>query len=190
MNNDFDSALFQPEVVLPAQMSWGASCDGNTSGARALMLAILEDAMLCIERGSRRRHWRARRLATDAESWVRSDSREWLFSFVSICDVLGIDADAVRVRLLTNVGHPATAYAQRARRPTSRQPQAAPWSVCCQSARAHEEQSGSTAFGRRHGTPSAVGEPKPISLYARVKRLRRRFQPPHSNVRLSLGGCS
>jgi hypothetical protein len=106
MNNDFDSALFEPEVVLPAQMSWGARCDGNTSGARALMLAILEDVMLCIERGRWRRHPRTRLLAADAEKWVRSDSREWIFSFVSICDVLEIDADALRVRLLTNVGHP------------------------------------------------------------------------------------
>jgi hypothetical protein len=107
MNNDFDKALFEPEVVLPAQMTGGARIDGDTSGARALMLAILEDAMLCIERGRRRRHAHTRQLAADAATWVRSDGREWLFSFASICDVLGFDADALRVRLLTNVEHPA-----------------------------------------------------------------------------------
>jgi hypothetical protein len=116
MNSDFDGALFEPEVILPGQMSWGARCDGNTSGARALMLAILQDVMLCIERGRRRRHPRTRLLAADAETWVRSDSPEWIFSFVSICDMLGIDADALRVRLLADVGHSAngvrTAYAQ------------------------------------------------------------------------------
>jgi hypothetical protein len=108
MNNDFDTVLFEPEVVLPAQMPWGARCDGTTSGARALMLAILEDAMLCIKRGRRRRHPRTRRLAAEAETWVRSDSREWLFSFASICDVLGIDPDALRARLLTHVEPPAS----------------------------------------------------------------------------------
>ena len=107
MNNEVERTLFEPEVVLPAQLSWGARCDANTSGARALMLAILEDAMLCVERGRRRRHPHTRRLAAEAETWMRSDCREWLFSFASICDVLGIDADALRVRLLTDVTAPA-----------------------------------------------------------------------------------
>jgi len=102
MDNDFDVALFEPELVLPGQLSWGARCDGDTSGPRALMLAILEDARLCLERGRRRRHPRTRELAAETESWVRSDSREWLFSFASICDVLGIDVDAARRRLLSN----------------------------------------------------------------------------------------
>ena len=107
MNTDFDGALFELEVILPGQLSWGARCDGNTSGARALMLAILEDAMLCIDRGRRRRHPHTRLLAAEAENWVRSDSSEWIFSFVSICDMLEIDADVLRVRLLTDVGHSA-----------------------------------------------------------------------------------
>jgi hypothetical protein len=107
MSNEFEMTLFEPEVILPGQMSWGARCDGDTSGARALMLAILEDAMLCLARGRRRRHARTRQLAAEAETWVRADCREWLFSFASICDVLGIDADALRARLLpTNVDHP------------------------------------------------------------------------------------
>jgi hypothetical protein len=108
MNNDFDRALFQPELILPAQMTGGARNDADTSGARALMLAILEDATLCIKRGCRRRHPRTRKLAAEAETWVRSDSREWLFSFASICDVLGFDADALRGRLLTHVERPAS----------------------------------------------------------------------------------
>jgi hypothetical protein len=106
MNDRWDNALFEPELILPAQMPRGARLDGNTSGARALMLAVLEEAVLCIERGRRRRHPRTRRLAAEAETWVRSDCREWLFSFASICDVLGIDADALRVRLPSNVAHP------------------------------------------------------------------------------------
>lgn len=108
MNNDFDNALFEPELILPAQMTGGARVDGDTSGARALMVAILEDALLCVERGRRRRHPRTRRLAAEAETWVRSDCREWLFAFASICDVLGIDPDAVRARLLTHVERPAS----------------------------------------------------------------------------------
>ncbi len=113
MNDDFDMTLFEPKVVLPGQMSWGARCDGTTSGARALMIAILEDAAMCIERARGRRHWRTRRLAAEAETWVRSDCREWLFSFASICDVLGFDPDALRIRLLSRAGRPASGGQRR-----------------------------------------------------------------------------
>lgn len=120
MNNDFDRALFEPELILSAQMTEGARGDGDTSGARALMLAILEDAARCIERGRRRRHPRTRQLAAEAETWVRSDCREWLFSFATICDVLGIDPDALRVRLLTHVDRSASGG--RAARPEADAP--------------------------------------------------------------------
>ena len=43
---------------------------------------------------------RARRLAAEAKTWVRSDDRAYPFSFLNIIDVLGVDADAVRARLL------------------------------------------------------------------------------------------
>ena len=89
----------------PTLLTWGARCDDGTSGARALMLAVLEDAMRCIQRGRRRRHRQNRQL-TEAEAWVRCDSQEWLFSFASICDVCGIDADALRARLLIDVEPP------------------------------------------------------------------------------------
>ena len=107
MHNALDFDVFESEVILPIQMTRGARDDGDTSGPRALMLAILKDATLCIERGRRRRHWRTRQLAAETEMWVRSDSREWLFSFASICDVLGIDTNALRDRLLTKVGRPS-----------------------------------------------------------------------------------
>jgi hypothetical protein len=75
MSNVFEMALFEPEVVLPAQISWGARRWRHLR-TRELMLAILEDAILCIERGRRRRHHHTRQLAAEAESWVCSDSRE------------------------------------------------------------------------------------------------------------------
>jgi hypothetical protein len=95
MTSEIEMAC-EPMVVLPAQMSRGMRWDGDTSGPRALMLAVLEDAVRCIERGRRRGHFHARRLAVEANAWMRSDQRGWPFSFVNICEVLGFDADAVR----------------------------------------------------------------------------------------------
>jgi hypothetical protein len=61
-----------------------------------------EDAVRCIEEGRWRGHFRARRLAAEAEAWVRCERREWPFSFVNICEVLGFDVDAMRAHLLTS----------------------------------------------------------------------------------------
>ena len=70
------------------------------TGPRALMLAVLEDAVRCIENGRRRRRFGARRLAAEAEAWVRCVRADWPFSFLNVCEALGIDVDALRSRLL------------------------------------------------------------------------------------------
>jgi len=100
MTNDFEMMSCVPDAVFPAQMSGGVRWDADTSGPRALMLAVLEDAVLCIERGRWQRRFGARRLAAEAEAWVRSDRADWPFSFLNVCEALGIDVDAMRRRLL------------------------------------------------------------------------------------------
>ena len=109
MNDEFESALFEPIVILPSQISVEAQWASATSGPIALMLAVLEEATRCIERGRQRRHPAIRALAAEAEAWVRCESREWPFAFASICDVLGLDGDAARARLLADGEHPAGA---------------------------------------------------------------------------------
>jgi hypothetical protein len=100
MNDELESALFEPIVILPSQISVDAQWAGDTSGPIALMLAVLEEAARCIERGRRRRHPVVSKLAAEAEAWVRSDSRDWPFAFASICDALELDVDAARARFL------------------------------------------------------------------------------------------
>ena len=102
MTSDFEMARCEPSAVLPAQVVGGMRWDGETSGPRALMLAVLEDAERCIEEGRWRSHFRARRLAAEAEAWVRCERQEWPFSFVNICEVLGFDAGALRARLMAS----------------------------------------------------------------------------------------
>jgi hypothetical protein len=102
MNDECASALFEPVVILPSQISVDAQGVSDTSGPIALMLAVLEEAARCIERGRQRRHSGIRKLAAEAEAWVRSDTREWPFAFANICDVLGLDVAAARARLLAD----------------------------------------------------------------------------------------
>jgi hypothetical protein len=100
MEDDLRSGLFEPWVLLPTQVAADAQTGRTLSGPGALMLAVLEEAIRCIERGRRYRHAHIRKIGAEAEAWMRSDSREWPFAFASICDVLGLDVDATRARLL------------------------------------------------------------------------------------------
>lgn len=109
MNDEFESALLEPMVILPSQISVDAPWASATSGPIALMLAVLEEATRCIERGRQRRHPEIRKLAAEAEAWVSCDSREWPFAFASVCDVLGLDVEAARARLLADGEHRAGA---------------------------------------------------------------------------------
>ena len=114
MTTDFELMPCAPDAVLPAQISGGVRWDADTSGPRALMLAVLEDAVRCIENGRRQRRFGARRLAAEAEAWVRCDRADWPFSFLNVCEALGIAVDAMRSRLLMRHHHrPAPSVCSR-----------------------------------------------------------------------------
>ena len=54
MADDSEFAFFEPWVILPSQVAaGGAPWASDASGQVALMLAVLEDAVRCIERGRR-----------------------------------------------------------------------------------------------------------------------------------------
>ena len=68
-------------------------------GERKLMQAVLSEAIVCLtgRAGPARERYQ---LAAEALRWIRSKDMSWPFSFESICDVLGINADSLRRRLL------------------------------------------------------------------------------------------
>jgi hypothetical protein len=39
------------------------------------------------------------RQSSEAFEWIASERRDWPFAFVNVCDLLGVDAKAVRKRL-------------------------------------------------------------------------------------------
>ena len=65
---------------------------GQLTGTKALMLAVLEDGIRSYLGGSRI-------LAQDAEYWIFSHRRQSPFSFMVVCEILGLDAEAVRKTL-------------------------------------------------------------------------------------------
>lgn len=70
-----------------------------TGPETALMSAVLEDALVCFQSRLEMKGQTIERHAQQAEEWFLSDDSHWLFSFVSICTVLGLDPELVRRRL-------------------------------------------------------------------------------------------
>lgn len=93
---DGGAGVFQPDFLLPLQFFTGTRGKGYAEGERRLMLAILEDAVGCFQKHLGTKESRGRLLCSDAEEWFMSDDRSWLFSFVNVCEVLGLQPDFIR----------------------------------------------------------------------------------------------
>jgi hypothetical protein len=64
-----------------------------------LVAAILEDALLLITRQAGVRRGRRRKDFLDAWNWLWNERRDWPFAFKNVCDLLALDASAVRRRV-------------------------------------------------------------------------------------------
>ena len=92
--------LFEPDFVLPEQIIEGYRNDSYLSGEKALMLAVLEDAIRCFQEHFRNPRYNPRLLSIEAEDWIRTDDWDWPFSFNNVCENLCIDPEALRLSLL------------------------------------------------------------------------------------------
>ncbi len=88
--------ITQPLLILPAQFF--NSPDISTP-ERGLMRAVLGDALRCIEKYRFQKDERAVQEFDEAQNWLYADEPDWPYSFEHICDVLALDANAVRERL-------------------------------------------------------------------------------------------
>jgi hypothetical protein len=89
-------SLFQPDVLLADQYSDNFRRKIPLEPERALVLAVLEDAVRCFQDNILPRNRKKQMLFEEAQEWLFSDDSSWLFSFVSICAVLGIDPGYIR----------------------------------------------------------------------------------------------
>jgi hypothetical protein len=80
------------ELLRLASLGGGESRSAHYTGTKALMLAILED-------GIRSYLSPVGRLRNEAEYWVHSTLQKSPFSFVVVCETLGLEPDAVRAAL-------------------------------------------------------------------------------------------
>ena len=114
---DGEQLLLSLEPLLSTPFPPSSSNTPKQCGEVALMCAVLNDAITCFQNGAFATSRRARRLAREAEVWFLAEDSTWLSSFVSICAVLDLDPDSIRLglrrwrqRALTS---PTSQYQQR-----------------------------------------------------------------------------
>jgi hypothetical protein len=95
--------MVQLAVILPSQYFVRR---GRSAPERRLMVAVLQDAIECIERHRCAKDRRRQRLFDEVRQWLLSEQTDWLYSFARICEVLDLDANAVRHQLRVVPGPP------------------------------------------------------------------------------------
>ncbi len=113
---DLGHALLSSLSVPPAQFYDPPANLAHGRPEAELMRAVLEDALLCFQKGLAHPGRRGQRLAREAEAWLFSDDTSWPCAFVSICAVLGLEPAYLRRGLRSwRHGRPPTAATERPR---------------------------------------------------------------------------
>jgi len=100
MYDDFLARILEPDIFLPSQFYGNRGLSRQLDGEKRLMIAILKDAVECLDKYRGARSSAGRSHYENALEWVEDKGTEWLFSFTNICDLLGFDPDYLREVLM------------------------------------------------------------------------------------------
>ena len=83
---------------------------------RVLMVAVLRDAITCLEKYAAFRSLRNKRLFHESIEWILSDDCESLFSFNNVCEAVGVNFGYLRrvlIRMSERSSSPAPGLRRR-----------------------------------------------------------------------------
>jgi len=90
------SKYSQFDILLPSQHFRAAR---KHSPEQRLMIAVLHDALDCVEKYRGATDPQGRRIFQEAKQWLLADETHWPYSFEHICAALDLDSGAVLRRL-------------------------------------------------------------------------------------------
>jgi hypothetical protein len=93
------NSLFHIDPLLPIEFVETVKRRTCQDPERSLMLAVLQDAITCLEKYREFGSGENKILFDEAKDWVLSDDWDWLFSFNNICDAVGLDVGCLRAGL-------------------------------------------------------------------------------------------
>ncbi len=92
--------VFQPDVLIPQQFLATYERKFHLDPERTLMLAVLEDAILCFQENVAATCKPRQTLFNDAEQWLLDNDKSYLYAFENVCELLGFDTSYLRQGLM------------------------------------------------------------------------------------------
>ena len=89
-------SLFEPDTLVSAEYFQNFSRKTLLQPEKRLMLAMLEDAVSCFQVYVTARSGKGKKLFNEAEEWIMMKHDDWIFSFASVCEMLGFNPEYVR----------------------------------------------------------------------------------------------
>jgi hypothetical protein len=96
MQEGLVNPLFQPDSVAPAQFEETMHRAVPLEPEKRLMIAVLEDAVMCFQDNLFTRDKKKKQLFVETEEWLFEERSDRLFSFESLCRSLDLDPYYVR----------------------------------------------------------------------------------------------
>jgi hypothetical protein len=93
-------SLFEPDILTGATYRATHQRQFQLEPERVLMLAVLEDAIICFQDNVTAVGGKAGVLFKEAEDWILNEDDSYLYSFENICDELGFDPMYLRQGLI------------------------------------------------------------------------------------------
>jgi hypothetical protein len=93
------NSLFLPDVLTPAQYFDSIRRDSADVPLKRLMMAVLQDAIRCFQSNAGNRSRSKEQCFREVREWIFHAPGEGPFSFVSVCDALGIVPEYLRAGL-------------------------------------------------------------------------------------------
>ena len=99
LGQDERAFVLQSDVLLPAQFYETMQRSHHLQPDKQLMLAVLDNALECLQKYLLARSRKGRRLFQESEQWVLETDSDWIFSFENICQFLDLDPEYLRKRV-------------------------------------------------------------------------------------------
>lgn len=93
--------LFQPDTLLPAEYFSRLRRSSSLEPEKALMLAVLEDAISSFTENVSAEQVNKKLLFSETEEWISDKGSDWIFSFENICEVFELNPQYMRRALRT-----------------------------------------------------------------------------------------
>jgi hypothetical protein len=90
------SSLFTADTLIESEYLQTHRRTQHIEPEKSLMLAVLKDAITCFLENFGASNAKRKRLSKEADAWIFEEDRVWMFSFESICGILGLDPGYIR----------------------------------------------------------------------------------------------